>query len=169
MFRTHGRGASLPAPEELRRLRLQAIARENPITAGLVAPLHMPEIMRRRLARAWDTMKDPGGSLNAFDIEVEAHQSRQGHVTLIARYENGTVRPGVELVNYIENARDDEDDIDVKRIYADEASEEGRSAAWWRWLWERFEPVGTLHAGPRVGPNDPCPCGSGRKAKKCCG
>jgi hypothetical protein len=24
-------------------------------------------------------------------------------------------------------------------------------------------------AGPRVGRNDPCPCGSGRKAKKCCG
>ena len=24
-------------------------------------------------------------------------------------------------------------------------------------------------SGPRVGPNDPCPCGSGRKYKKCCG
>jgi uncharacterized protein YecA (UPF0149 family) len=22
---------------------------------------------------------------------------------------------------------------------------------------------------PRVGRNDPCPCGSGKKAKKCCG
>ena len=22
---------------------------------------------------------------------------------------------------------------------------------------------------PRPGPNDPCPCGSGRKTKKCCG
>ncbi len=22
--------------------------------------------------------------------------------------------------------------------------------------------------GPKVGPNDPCPCGSGRKDKKCC-
>lgn len=24
-------------------------------------------------------------------------------------------------------------------------------------------------SGPRVGRNDPCPCGSGKKAKKCCG
>ena len=24
-------------------------------------------------------------------------------------------------------------------------------------------------AGPRVGRNDPCPCGSGKKFKKCCG
>jgi len=23
-------------------------------------------------------------------------------------------------------------------------------------------------AGPKVGPNDPCPCGSGKKSKKCC-
>jgi preprotein translocase subunit SecA len=23
--------------------------------------------------------------------------------------------------------------------------------------------------GPRVGRNDPCPCGSGKKYKKCCG
>ena len=26
-----------------------------------------------------------------------------------------------------------------------------------------------LRAGPKTGPNDPCPCGSGRKFKKCCG
>ncbi len=26
-----------------------------------------------------------------------------------------------------------------------------------------------VHQGPRVGRNDPCPCGSGKKYKKCCG
>ncbi|MGJ5819572.1 SEC-C metal-binding domain-containing protein [Paludibaculum fermentans] len=26
-----------------------------------------------------------------------------------------------------------------------------------------------LREGPKVGRNDPCPCGSGRKHKKCCG
>ncbi|MBN2308448.1 MAG: preprotein translocase subunit SecA [Candidatus Hydrogenedentes bacterium] len=31
----------------------------------------------------------------------------------------------------------------------------------------RRQPV--RHAGPQVGPNDPCPCGSGKKYKKCCG
>lgn len=31
---------------------------------------------------------------------------------------------------------------------------------------ERLEPV---IAGPKVGRNDPCPCGSGQKYKKCCG
>ncbi len=32
------------------------------------------------------------------------------------------------------------------------------------------EPVQTfVHAGPRVGRNEPCPCGSGKKYKQCCG
>jgi preprotein translocase subunit SecA len=26
-----------------------------------------------------------------------------------------------------------------------------------------------FHRGPKVGRNDPCPCGSGRKYKHCCG
>jgi preprotein translocase subunit SecA len=32
---------------------------------------------------------------------------------------------------------------------------------------EQAKPV--RHKGPRVGRNDPCPCGSGKKYKKCCG
>jgi uncharacterized protein len=28
---------------------------------------------------------------------------------------------------------------------------------------------GTVKKGPKVYPNDPCPCGSGKKYKKCCG
>ena len=27
----------------------------------------------------------------------------------------------------------------------------------------------TIVKGPKVGRNDPCPCGSGKKYKKCCG
>ena len=26
----------------------------------------------------------------------------------------------------------------------------------------------TVRSGPKVGRNDPCPCGSGRKHKRCC-
>jgi preprotein translocase subunit SecA len=31
------------------------------------------------------------------------------------------------------------------------------------------KPVPIRHEGPKVGRNDPCPCGSGKKYKKCCG
>lgn len=30
-------------------------------------------------------------------------------------------------------------------------------------------PVEPIKAGKEVGRNDPCPCGSGKKYKKCCG
>ena len=30
-------------------------------------------------------------------------------------------------------------------------------------------PVEPIHAEKTVGRNDPCPCGSGKKYKKCCG
>jgi SEC-C motif domain protein len=31
------------------------------------------------------------------------------------------------------------------------------------------KPTQVIRQGPKVGRNDPCPCGSGRKFKKCCG
>jgi uncharacterized protein len=37
------------------------------------------------------------------------------------------------------------------------------------WAIVRSPPRTLRHEGPRVGRNDPCPCGSGRKHKQCCG
>lgn len=34
---------------------------------------------------------------------------------------------------------------------------------------EQLRPQTVVRPGPKVGRNDPCPCGSGRKYKKCCG
>ena len=31
-----------------------------------------------------------------------------------------------------------------------------------------IQEAATYHPGPKVGRNDPCPCGSGKKYKKCC-
>jgi SEC-C motif-containing protein len=31
------------------------------------------------------------------------------------------------------------------------------------------KPVQSIRKGPKIGRNDPCPCGSGKKYKKCCG
>ena len=37
------------------------------------------------------------------------------------------------------------------------------------WAIVRTPPQTVRHESPRVGRNDPCPCGSGRKYKQCCG
>jgi SEC-C motif-containing protein len=40
-----------------------------------------------------------------------------------------------------------------------------------RWLYDSGEvrPATVVREAPKVGRNDPCPCGSGKKFKKCCG
>lgn len=37
------------------------------------------------------------------------------------------------------------------------------------WMWRDETPAPVVRAVPKVGRNDPCPCGSGKKYKKCCG
>jgi SEC-C motif-containing protein len=39
------------------------------------------------------------------------------------------------------------------------------------WLYNEgtVAPVTIVRAGPKIGRNDPCPCGSGKKYKHCCG
>jgi len=40
---------------------------------------------------------------------------------------------------------------------------------WYYTNGDMVTPGTVRHSGPKVGRNDPCPCGSGRKYKKCCG
>ena len=39
----------------------------------------------------------------------------------------------------------------------------------YRWLERKFQVETVVREGDKVGRNDPCPCGSGKKFKKCCG
>jgi SEC-C motif domain protein len=38
-----------------------------------------------------------------------------------------------------------------------------------RWIYAGEAKAAPVRAGPKIGRNDPCPCGSGKKYKKCCG
>ena len=40
--------------------------------------------------------------------------------------------------------------------------------AWYFYDGQAPTPTTVVRSGPKVGRNDPCPCGSGRKYKKCC-
>lgn len=51
-----------------------------------------------------------------------------------------------------------------------EVAEFSRLDGRWYYVDGRIVAPGTVrNAGPKAGRNDPCPCGSGRKYKKCCG
>jgi hypothetical protein len=70
--------------------------------------------------------------------------------------------PGEDVNEALQRAREDslsssdsEDDADDEMEYVGSGEEDPVTAP--------------IHAGEQIGRNDPCPCGSGRKFKKCCG
>ncbi len=61
----------------------------------------------------------------------------------------------------LEDEDSDEDRDDADREEEEEGEGEGEE--------EELEPQAPYRAPPKVGRNEPCPCGSGKKYKKCCG
>jgi hypothetical protein len=86
--------------------------------------------------------------------------------------DDGVDGPGEEDDEFDDDDPDDADDIDLdegdsgdEADAADVESEAGDAGESAR---EGWQPPAPVRAGPKVGRNDPCPCGSGKKYKKCC-
>jgi SEC-C motif-containing protein len=68
-------------------------------------------------------------------------------------------------VEFVAHYRDKNKTVDHHEI-AEFKREDGR----WYFVDGRApKPVQFIRQGPKIGRNDPCPCGSGKKYKKCCG
>jgi SEC-C motif-containing protein len=85
--------------------------------------------------------------LQIVSIEEGDPDAEQGVVEFVATYkEKGLIRPHHERANFRRH--------------------EGR----WYYVDGELVPVATeMHQRSKVGRNDPCPCGSGKKYKRCCG
>lgn len=85
--------------------------------------------------------------LEILSIEAGGETDQRGVVEFIARYKrNGN--------DHVHRERSD-----FRRIDG-------------RWFFVDGKPVSDApvrRVGPKIGRNDPCPCGSGKKHKKCCG
>jgi len=57
----------------------------------------------------------------------------------------------------------------VKRSLHEKARFQKKDGAWYYVEGEIQRPAPFRREEPKVGRNDPCPCGSGKKFKKCCG
>ncbi len=133
--------------EALMRARYSAFATVQ--TAFLTDSLHPAhrhdhdEAATRRWAEESDWL-----GLEVVATEAGGEQDQEGMVEFIASYRD---RSGV-----------------VRRYH--ERSSFRREQGRWYFVDGRLVPPKTeVHAGPKVGRNDPCPCGSGKKYKKCCG
>ena len=86
---------------------------------------------------------------------------------------------GLEIVDTIGGqSSDDEGEVEFIATFKERGAvrrhhERSRflreAGAWYFVDGELVAPKTQVHASPKVGRNDPCPCGSGKKYKKCCG
>ncbi|MCG7934643.1 MAG: YchJ family protein [Candidatus Thiodiazotropha taylori] len=85
--------------------------------------------------------------LEVVDSSAGSVDDEQGSVEFIATYkEQGMIRPHHEISRFIK-----------------------QDGNWYFVDGELVAPQTEVRKQPKVGRNDPCPCGSGKKYKKCCG
>jgi SEC-C motif-containing protein len=100
----------------------------------------------RKETAAWSKKLD-WQSLEIRNVAQGGPDDSSGTVEFVARYrKNGTAFDHHEIAEFVR-----EDD---------------------RWYFKDGQPpqpVQAVRQGPKIGRNDPCPCGSGKKFKKCCG
>ncbi len=86
-------------------------------------------------------------SLSIRNVEKGKVEDESGLVEFLARYrKNGKAFDHHEIAEFVR-----------------------RDGKWYFKDGQPPQPVQVIREGPKVGRNDPCPCGSGKKYKKCCG
>ena len=140
------KGKKAPTAEALMRARYTAYALAE--IDFLFSSLHpsSPGDADRSGTERW-AKKSKWNSLEIVDTKAGGEDDEEGEVEFIARY----TFDGLEQ-NHHERA--------LFRKH------EGR---WYFVDGRRVSHQPVVRSGPRVGRNDPCPCGSGKKHKKCCG
>jgi len=95
------------------------------------------------------------------------------------RWAEGSDWLGLEVVSTEAGGADDQEgvvefiasyrDKEVVRRYHERSQFRREEGRWYFVDGKLVSPKTEVHQGPKVGRNDPCPCGSGKKYKKCCG
>ncbi len=134
-----------PTAEALMRSRYSAYVTTN------IGYLHQTthdsqrEQFNREQSEAWSKRAD-WHSLEILSAHKGGPDDTDGFVEFVARYrEKGNMRQHHEVAEFKKE--------DGKWFFVD-----GRAPA----------PMQSVRQGPKIGRNQPCPCGSGKKYKKCC-
>jgi SEC-C motif-containing protein len=135
-----------PTPEALMRSRYSAYALQiMPYLASTLHPSQRNDYDEAGAAR-WAKESEWEG-LEVLDVSADSNNPDHGSVEFRARYR----RRGERLVHH-------------------ERAEFRRSGDHWYFYDGKMVGINQVRRdSPKVGRNDPCPCGSGKKYKKCCG
>ena len=145
----------------------------QPFITGAAQPPTAEALMRSRysayIEHAIDYLGDTLHPAHRADWDREATR----------RWAEGATWHGLEIVSTEAGGAEDNDGIVEFIARYDEQGEQRshhersrfrREAGRWYYVeGDMPKPVTQRHTTPKVGRNDPCPCGSGRKYKKCCG
>ncbi|MGX6592645.1 YchJ family metal-binding protein [Cetobacterium ceti] len=84
---------------------------------------------------------------------------------------------GLEILSVVDGEEDDEEGMvefkafyeenNEKRVHHEKSLFVKKNG---KWYYKKWLPIqGTIEKNGKIGRNDSCPCGSGKKYKKCCG
>ncbi|MCU0792631.1 MAG: YchJ family protein [Opitutaceae bacterium] len=139
-------GAPAPTPEALMRSRYTSYVKRNYIHLHRSLSAEQQADFSEKDAREWAESAEWLG-LEITSTTGGGEQDQEGTVDFVARFRiQGEERKHVEKARFIREAG--------RWVYAGQ-------------IVPKAEPV--RRESPKVGRNDPCPCGSGKKYKKCHG
>lgn len=139
--------------------------------AHAAAAIKMPGRIFRDLCTEWDAECRERGEepFDEVSFEYESHVNRQGIVFIVLEPEKDGIKIIVKAADIPDLANDEpEDDLEVGEDI-DLTNAKTIDPLKQPEIWDELNPVTQMKAERRIGPNEPCPCGSGKKAKKCCG
>lgn len=171
------RHAGLPPKGETRASEIRGLTRANPIPRRLTEMLCMPYHLHETLQERWHGAPLKDYSVLHGEIGIQAvqwscdlHLSCHGEVEFVVDWRK---REGVACGPVVWDEDADGEEKETSFIIDSRAEDVHASTReWLEGVWKPvpvIETVQTLKAEKRVGPNDKCPCGSGKKHKKCCG
>ncbi len=135
-------GALAPTAEALVRSRYTAFVKH---ALDHVARTHAPEVRQ---------------DFNRAEAERMAAQCEWRGLEIRRATETGDTAE-VEFVVRFRRERQDHASVTVSTFRRDQGQ--------WLYVGTKEAPKGVPVRVTKIGPNDPCPCNSGKKAKKCCG
>ena len=132
----------VPGPEELMRARYSAYVNQE---IDFIVDTHDPVRLHRLDSKATEKWAAESEWLG-LEIRNVENDGTEGVVEFIAKFrQEGTDYDHHEVSNFVK-----------------------KDGSWF--FSDGYTPSATVvRDSPKVGRNDPCPCGSGKKYKKCCG
>jgi SEC-C motif-containing protein len=141
--------------------------------AGRESPTSAEELMRSRYT-AFAT--------HQIDYLIASHHPEtRGEVVRddVKRWSEGMTWRGLEILDIVDGQPGDDQgwvefiargsERGAERIHHERSLFRRHQGRWFFHTAEHPKQAPTQRAQPKVGRNEPCPCGSGKKHKKCCG